>query len=96
MASVQQKRLADSELAAEYYAQDSKCRHEQWVEAVRGDDYTDREREGQERMHERLNTLYRFATTPHHEAATAHSMHKEGEWFYACEACSGLPDGNPG
>lgn len=25
--------------------------------------------------------------------APKHSMHKDGEWFYACEACSGLPDG---
>ena len=24
----------------------------------------------------------------------AHSMHAEGEYFYACEACSGLPDGD--
>lgn len=28
------------------------------------------------------------------EAPPKHSMHKKGEWFYACEACSGLPDGD--
>ena len=28
-----------------------------------------------------------------HEAPQ-HWGHMEGEWFYACEACSGLPDGD--
>lgn len=26
--------------------------------------------------------------------APRHSMHEDGEWFYACEACSGLADGD--
>lgn len=64
------KSLTDSELAAEYYAQDSKCRHEQWIEAVRGDDdYTDSERAGQSRMYEQLTALHRFAAIPHYDEA---------------------------
>lgn len=26
--------------------------------------------------------------------APKHSMHGDGEWFYACEACSGMPEGS--
>lgn len=64
------KRLTDAELAAEYYAQDSKCRHEQWIETVRGDDdYTDAERAGQSQMYERLTALHRFATLPDYDEA---------------------------
>lgn len=63
-----EKRLTDAELAAEYFAQDSQCRHEQWIETVRGDeDYTSAERAGQSRMYDRLNTLHRFATLPHYD-----------------------------
>jgi len=59
------KRLTDAELAAEYHAQDGKCRHEQWIEAVRGeDDYEDWERAAQSRMYEQLTALHRFATIP--------------------------------
>lgn len=28
------------------------------------------------------------------QAKHAHPVHKEGQWYYACEACSGLPDGD--
>jgi hypothetical protein len=64
------KRFTDAELAAEYYAQDSKCRHEQWIEAVRGDDdYTDEERAAASRMYERLSMLHRFATLQHYDEA---------------------------
>jgi hypothetical protein len=63
-----QKRLTDAELAAEYWAMDSRCRHEQWIETVRGeDDYTDDEARGQLRMYDHLNTFYRFATTPSYD-----------------------------
>jgi hypothetical protein len=66
------KRLTDAELAAEYYAQDSKCRHEQWIETVRGDgDYTDEERAGQSRMYEQLTALHRFATMAHYDQEEA-------------------------
>lgn len=62
------KRLTDAELAAEYYAQDSQCRHEQWIETVRGDDdYEDWERAMQSRMYERLSMLHRFATLSHYD-----------------------------
>lgn len=61
----QEKRLTDSELAAEYHAQDAKCRHEQWIETVRGDDdYEDWERAAQSRMYEQLTAIHRFATIP--------------------------------
>jgi hypothetical protein len=60
------KRFADAELAAEYYSQDARCHHEQWIEAVRGDDdYEDWERAMQSRMYEQLTMLHRFATQPH-------------------------------
>jgi hypothetical protein len=61
------KRLTDAELAAEYHSWDSLCRREQWIETVQGDEYTERERRGQKRMYDRLNTIYRFATHPHHD-----------------------------
>jgi hypothetical protein len=62
------KHLTDAELAAEYWAQDSKCRHEQWIETVRGDDdYEGWERAMQSRMYEQLNALHRFATLPHYD-----------------------------
>ena len=62
------KRLKDAELAAEYYAQDAQCRHEQWIETVRGDDdYEDWERAMQSRMYDRLSALHRFATLPHYD-----------------------------
>jgi len=65
------KRLSDAELAAEYYAQDSRRRHEQWIEAVRGDeDYEGWERAAQSRMYEHLTMLHRFATLPHYDEAT--------------------------
>lgn len=69
-ATARAKRLTDAELAAEYHSWDSICRREQWIEAVRGDDYTDRERRGQDQLYERLNTLYRFATHPHYDEET--------------------------
>lgn len=62
------KALTEAELAAEYWAQDSKCRHEQWIETVRGEgDYEDWERVAQSRMYEQLTALHRFATLPHHD-----------------------------
>jgi hypothetical protein len=64
------KSFTDAELAAEYYAQDGQCRHEQWIEAVRGDDdYTESERQGQSRMYAKLTMLHRFATLPHYDEA---------------------------
>jgi len=35
-----------------------------------------------------------LATQVSKQETSAHSMHAEGEYFYACEACSGLPDGD--
>ena len=65
---IESKRLNDAELAAEYYAQDGKCRHEQWIEAVRGDDdYEDWERAAASRMYEQLTALHRFATLPNYD-----------------------------
>ena len=65
---VRRKRLTDAELAAEYHAQDSRCRHEQWIETVRGDDdYEDWERAMQSRMYEHLTALHRFATIPDYD-----------------------------
>lgn len=69
---IESKRFTDAELAAEYYAQDSKCRHEQWIETVRGDDdYTKAERVGQSRMYEQLTALHRFATMAHYDQEEA-------------------------
>lgn len=68
----EEKRITDGELAAEYYAQDAKCRHEQWIETVRGDDdYEDWERAAQSRMYEQLTALHRFATLPNYDEESA-------------------------
>jgi len=64
----QAKRLSDAELAAEYHAQYSKCRDEQWIETLRDeDDYTDTERAAQSTMYEWLSMLHRLATLPHYD-----------------------------
>lgn len=62
------KRLTDAELAAEYWKLAEQCRYEQWIESVRafdGDELSDWEKAGAERKYAALDTLYRFATTPH-------------------------------
>lgn len=68
------KALTDAELAAEYWSQDSQCRHENWIQTVReidGDgDYTAAEKAAASVMYEWLSSLHRFATLPDYDEPT--------------------------
>ena len=56
-------RLTEPELAAEYHEWNAHLNKLQWAEIASGDLLAD---EAWDRLHGRLNTLYRFATSPHY------------------------------
>ncbi len=59
------KRFSDAELAAEYWAMTYFCAGAQFNESSSGQAYSD---EFWDRNYGRVNTLHRFATSPHHDA----------------------------